>query len=1100
MCPKMPKKKLSVWPKSLSLNRYTKTAISRDTLLRWLPLVAVLLVATVSFFYGWYGDTSKPQSGAGWADQGTYALTASRIAGGENLLPQDLHFAVGYPILGAIGSVVSGQDPFMIVSLALLLASVTFCFLAARHLFGTPWALAFCALLFYWDGVARTFHFASELFSVPWNNQVLFFAFSFFLWLLATRASKKPSNKLVALAGLVSGLSFVVREESILFVAPMLAIFLLITKSQWRQWLIGFALIGVCFLPQVGAKFAVFESLTESGHDYGYSETLSKYLDPQRFYENVDGVIVDSGYPDAPKSPTVSRPALLQVAPWLWLSLIGVIIMLFSKRYSIGLKVFVIVSLFLMFFYLSGINMSVHKLAFHCLRYISPGFIVLNLAVIVVLREIVTRRQSLAFYKSAIINGMRSVKKYLSNEQWGSGTWRAIGMLPVFIPVFLAVFGVVAVSLLVVGRLDNVLVWPIGGALSLLSLYMVWKRYRGVDRPGSLSEQRVFDVLVVVGVALWVGINAFYTSQSVFVYRDPAIYTVTAERIKNNSNLTVETTNVFGDQQQLTSESAGFEKSTLNENELFAQGQHLLPTLLGLFGRVFGTNLMMHAAPIFGGAALLAIYGFARLIVKPRWATFVVIALSLSLPFLYFSRDTYTEPLAATFTFGALSLIWAAQKNKSPWLWLIAGVVVGAGTLTRVDAYITIGALAVFLAIMLSIINRKKDGAEQLKGVLAFAIAVVAVAVIGWLDLTLLASGYYRNLEPRFFQMIAAVGAAVFAGIVWVILYWKTKVFSKTLDKKTKSWRGTAALIAILVVAGLLISRPLWLESHHKINIPLVGGLQAAAGNPEEPTRDYAENTATWVAWYIGPLLALSGVAGIAIAAKRTMGDKRLLLLPALLVVIGTTLVFFIRPSITPDQVWASRRLMPVIMPGIAIFGVLALQRLSELKFMDKKLSQQLWGLALVAVLLSPLVFSYPFLRTQAYTPQLAQINDICQSLPEKSAIIWVGTMARVGTQTSVSFCDTPSVGVVPGEQLQDVDLASAAESAIKNGYQPIIGSDQDSVEEFPAGTELSLVSSIRYEVLPNSLYTPPREVIVKDRSVFMGRILPSGEIAPLEE
>jgi len=33
-------------------------------------------------------------------------------------------------------------------------------------------------------------------------------------------------------------------------------------------------------------------------------------------------------------------------------------------------------------FYLSGANMSSHKLQFHCIRYITPSFIVLNFAVI----------------------------------------------------------------------------------------------------------------------------------------------------------------------------------------------------------------------------------------------------------------------------------------------------------------------------------------------------------------------------------------------------------------------------------------------------------------------------------------------------------------------------------------------------------------------------------------------------------------------------------------------------------------------------------------------------------------------------------------------
>ncbi len=138
-------------------------------------------------------------------------------------------------------------------------------------------------------------------------------------------------------------------------------------------------------MPQLIVKYQVFGSLTESGHDSSYSQTAKNYFSFSQLKKNVWETLIDSKHYG---EEGVARPALLQVAPWLWLAPIGMLIMLLSTRYPLGIKLFVIISSLLIIFYLSGANMSAQKLQFHCLRYISPGFIVLNLGVVVLVREI----------------------------------------------------------------------------------------------------------------------------------------------------------------------------------------------------------------------------------------------------------------------------------------------------------------------------------------------------------------------------------------------------------------------------------------------------------------------------------------------------------------------------------------------------------------------------------------------------------------------------------------------------------------------------------------------------------------------------------------
>lgn len=355
----------------------------------WVTLGIVLACITVSFVWGWYGDKSKSLGGYGWSDQDTYVQESNSFA--HFKLPHSLHFAIGYPLMGAVGHIVSQTDPFVAVSFGIILASVALCFFAACRLFGPIWAGIFCLLLFFWYPPARVFAFASDLFVVPWNNQVLFFAFAYYFWLFATQLRRMPSWKLSVATGLVSGVAFMTREESILFIVPVLAAFLYATKADWRRWVACYGLVILCYAPQLLVRAAVVGSVTSSGRTVSYDDIAHAYFSISHLHTNIWSTIIDSRHvPGVPyPGPNVHRPALLQAAPWLWLSPIGIGLVFFARRYAAGLKIFFGASIVLMLFYLSGNNMSAGKLPFHCLRYIAPAFIMLNLAVIIVAREVV---------------------------------------------------------------------------------------------------------------------------------------------------------------------------------------------------------------------------------------------------------------------------------------------------------------------------------------------------------------------------------------------------------------------------------------------------------------------------------------------------------------------------------------------------------------------------------------------------------------------------------------------------------------------------------------------------------------------------------------
>ncbi len=365
-----------------AIDSFTKKVTDKKLWAEWWPLVLLGFIVTISFVYGWLLDPTTPRSGAGWADQTLYKSMVDTLRSGNMLNSAQLHYTIGYPLLGVIGSLFFPNDPFLVVSYLLLLSSLIFCYLGARNLLGKYWALLFCILLFTWDGVSRSLNFSQEVFNIPWNNQVLFFTFAFYFWLFITKSSKPASWRMAALVGLISGFAFLTREETILFVIPVTIVYFLISKTSLKKAVVAIALIIMCFLPQMIIKSQVVGSVTSSGRpNRSYSKIVELYSNPRRFVVNTRYTIFKSDY-------IGQRESLLEAAPWVLLSIPGAYFIIFRRKYPVGIKIFVVASFVYVVFYLMGDNMRPIALQFHNLRYISAAFIAMNFASIIAIREL----------------------------------------------------------------------------------------------------------------------------------------------------------------------------------------------------------------------------------------------------------------------------------------------------------------------------------------------------------------------------------------------------------------------------------------------------------------------------------------------------------------------------------------------------------------------------------------------------------------------------------------------------------------------------------------------------------------------------------------
>ena len=185
-------------------------------------------------------------------------------------------------------------------------------------------------------------------------------------------------------------------------------------------------------------------------------------------------------------------------------------------------------------------------------------------------------------------------------------------------------------------------------------------------------------------------------------------------------------------------------------------------------------------------------------------------------------------------------------------------------------------------------------------------------------------------------SLIAAVVAVATVAAVAVAAWPPARARAGRLIPGSLRWRlpeVAAGLVAAALIAFLI--RPSVQTAHWNPGpgtAGYVGALQKLLGLPVQPTRSYAEDSLYWVIWYIGIPALLLGGFGMALLVRRCM---RALLRWADADGAGPGLGAAARDrrldhgdralgsrSTVPDQPWASRVLVPLVLPGLILCAV----------------------------------------------------------------------------------------------------------------------------------------------------------------------------------
>ena len=362
------------------------------------------------------------------------------------------------------------------------------------------------------------------------------------------------------------------------------------------------------------------------------------------------------------------------------------------------------------------------------------------------------------------------------------------------------------------------------------------------------------------------------------------------------------------------------------------------------------------------------------------------------------------------FLVGGLALLREAQRRGSPRGYGLAGLVLGSAALARIDGLYFLLTVPVVAAVTLAIASPGRRGVATRK-VAALLLGAAVPAVVAMVNLVDLSPVYLHNLGSELNMIAAALAATTVVGAVAVVLAWRTRLLHR-LAAATGRWLPGVGAAAVVLLAAVAASRPLWfvgrIPNAPEAQIRYITFLQKAYGLPLDGTRSYAEQTMLWFSWYYGPVTVALGILGVAFGVHRLLRRGDLRLLAPLAMFLSAALLYVTVPSIVPDQIWAMRRYLPVVIPGLLLAAAVVLGLLARRSRAGMAAAALLAGI----MILIPAMLSSRLVTVRDLVPQLPEVLNLCDNLPTDAALLTTGSLAITYPQTARSYCQVPVASV----------------------------------------------------------------------------------------
>ncbi len=361
------------------------------------------------------------------------------------------------------------------------------------------------------------------------------------------------------------------------------------------------------------------------------------------------------------------------------------------------------------------------------------------------------------------------------------------------------------------------------------------------------------------------------------------------------------------------------------------------------------------------------------------------------------------------------------------------------------------------------------------------AVVGLVPTVIGWVDVSRLSPAYYADQRHAIVQLAEAAFALAVLGAVGVWLVWR---------RGLGPWLGRHRPRLATVTSGLIVaafvffaSRPLWYVGHGPSTLYLLQ-VQKDSHQPLDATRSYDEFTLVWQAIYFGAPTIVLAAAGYVVLVRRLLLQRDWPLIGALTMGLAMSALYLYSSQITPDQIWASRRYVPVVMPMLLVAAAAAV-RLIAVRW------RRIGLLAAFVLIAYPAAVTVPAFTIREGYPHLRQLDAMCAALPADAAVVTVDYNSSWSYQMAVrAYCDVPVISV------QDASVSALAgmRTAAQEHGRVLYALSTDSTKLSFDGP-VSKVSTIRAQMWPSTLQTSPRKPAHETVTVFLGLVRSDGSV-----
>jgi hypothetical protein len=610
----------------------------------------------------------------------------------------------------------------------------------------------------------------------------------------------------------------------------------------------------------------------------------------------------------------------------------------------------------------------------------------------------------------------------------------------------LLVFSIVGLTLAVVGVFYPVVLLLIGVSATVGLGRWGWEPFRraaGTLIIGGLLPVATAMVIIVVS-ALSAGL---FSAEHVITNRDPGVYLTTGRWLADEGTLLVSgKVGGFADMDGITSDSPGFYE-VRDDGTLDPQFLHLLPVWAAVAHWIGGDQALLRVNAAVIALALASVWLFAATVLQPWFAVLATASVAVLLPTVHFARDLYSEPLAVLLIFGGLAFLSLARGVRQPGLSLLAGLMIAAATMTRIDGWVVVIAIVTYLMAVWWT-AQENDASTTIAGfVHPVFLGILISGSVGLLDGVVRARPYLAERSSQIVLMFGLLIAVTFVGVL--ALRWPEPV------RRLAAWfdrhRATIAwVIPIMIVAAaavMFLLRPLVQETHAAGPDPSIELIQELDGLPIDGSRTYNEWSMRWLSWYLGVFGLSLAVFGLAWAWRRSiLGLARFW--PFLLTVSLTTALYVVRPSITPDQLWAMRRFLPVVLPGLVLAAVLAVQWASARVSRARLRAAALTGAAVVLIVI-PAVFMWPLRSSTSYVGMYGALEEVCAVAYDGSAVLLTTRVAGRFGPAVRSFCGVPVAGIPDSNADPSCVILEANRAWADRGVNLLVGY-RDEIELVP--------------------------------------------------